>query len=160
MGVNLVAHTTRGTRYVYPVTYRDVVSALGALPAEHRRLVRAVWLSYHRCGGFGKAGDGLVNLNCGMWPSRDHLLRPRADCGIPDCAYGFGGRAGLVGGRIYEVWRKDDYRRYILAHVLPHEVGHLIANAGGHHLDTARAEEAFCEQYAWEMCQGILAALR
>ncbi len=151
MGTRMRAHSTAGRHWVYPVAFRDVARALREFPIEHRRLVREVRLSFHRGGAYGRGRNGVVDLNCGMLPSGEHLLRPRKDYGVPDCALRFGGCAARLGGRVYEIWERECFRRYILAHIFPHEVAHLVLEAEAARSGDLRAEERFCEDYAWRM---------
>ncbi len=151
MGTRMRAHSTAGRHWVYPVAFRDVARTLRAFPVEHRRLVREVRLSFHRGGAYGRGRNGVVDLNCGMLPSGVHLLRPRRDYGVPDCARRFGAYAARLGGRVYEVWEREDFRRYILTHILPHEVAHLVLEAESWRRRDPGADERYCEEYAWRM---------
>ena len=151
--------------WVYPCTLEDLREQLLRLPLDDLRGLHAIGLAAstrrdHAANGrycFGPAP--VIRLYSFPTDLRYKLpARTRSseiECGLAvEQVYGL--QVERVGSRYYLHWETSDLRRFILEHVLPHEVGHHVYHTrrreAGYVFRPGTAEsEQFAEAYARRM---------
>jgi hypothetical protein len=124
--------------WVYPCTVGDIEQQLQTFPPEDLEglavicLVPALRRDVEDRGVDGRYYSGGKPTICLFgWPEsltykypkgwKRHHIEPKLDV-----ERSFGMRVEQIGRRWYCRWDREDWRRYVLEHVLPHEIGHHV----------------------------------
>jgi hypothetical protein len=122
--------------WLYPCTVEEIEQQLLTFPPEDLKglavicLVPALRRDIQDRGVDGRYWRGRATIYLYGWPEsfaykfsrgtkRHHLAHL-------DVERSFGMRVEQIGRRWYCRWDREDWRRYALQHVLPHEIGHHV----------------------------------
>jgi len=148
--------------WMYPCTTHEVIARLESIPEEHLRGLHAIGLktsTKRDC--YANARFTILpwpTIIIFSFPSSMELKMPRgtdpaqfrSECKV-ELEYGM--EIVMDGSRLFITWTPEKLKRFILNHVLPHEIGHHVnymtrkRNGWRYNPGTVASEE-FAEHYA------------
>jgi hypothetical protein len=131
--------------YVHPCTVKEIKQKLKTLPPEHLEGLKRIRLAFRKSTpADAQYNEGTITI---FAVPKNFIIRDAFDHKYVEEQKRFGARVKKVGRFHYETcWRPEDYKAYILNHVLLHEIGHHIDWYSDQHWQK-RCEE-FAENYA------------
>ncbi|MGV8125450.1 MAG: hypothetical protein AB9903_19605 [Vulcanimicrobiota bacterium] len=135
--------------YTFPCSVQEIKKVLQEIPLEHLNGIKRIRLSAQKV-TLADASyiDGTINIYA---VPRDlkFLYTEKPPESILREYSRFGARWDKLGDAWYCYWKLDHYKRYILEHVLFHELGHHIDDF--HSERRSFGKEKFAERYALDL---------
>jgi hypothetical protein len=133
----------------YPCSVKEIKDIILKLPAHHVEGIKRIRLSAQRgINADASYVDGIITIYA--VPSEFKLIYPIKPTDREMQEYcRFGAKWENMGEYWFCYWKPEQFRDYILYHVLLHEIGHHMDE---HHKKRSSAgKESFAENYANEM---------
>lgn len=135
--------------FMYPCNVSDIKKILSELPTEHLSGIKRIRLSAQKMTSADASYcDGTISIYAVPKDLKFIYSEKPPDSILRE--YGrFGARWEMLGNNWYCYWKSEGYKKYILEHVLIHEIGHHIDD----YLSMRRSygKEKFAEQYALDI---------
>lgn len=132
--------------YTYPCSISEIKQILARIPIEHLKGIKRIRLSAQKAANADASYfNGTINIY--SIPMDMKFIFPEKPPEAIVREYSrFGARWEVLGEHWYCYWRPESFKKYILEHVLFHELGHHIDD----YLSLRRSfgKEKFAERYA------------
>jgi hypothetical protein len=135
--------------YIFPCTTGDIKRALQGIPNDHLKGIKRIKLSAQKTVNADASYiDGTINIYAIPRDLKFIFAEKPPESMLKEYSR-FGARWEMLGNQWYCYWRPENFKKYILEHVLYHELGHHIDD----HLSLRRShgKEKFAELYALDL---------
>jgi hypothetical protein len=135
--------------YAFPCTSGEIKNALQKIPVEHLNGIKRIKLSAQKMVNADASYiDGTINIYAVPRDLKFVFGEKPPDSMTKEYSR-FGARWEILGNQWYCYWKPENFKKYILEHVLFHELGHHIDD----HLSLRRSfgKEKFAELYALDL---------
>ncbi|MDQ7824208.1 MAG: hypothetical protein RDV48_15505 [Candidatus Eremiobacteraeota bacterium] len=132
--------------YIYPCTIQDIKEVLMEIPVENTNGIKRIRLSHQKVTNADASYcDGTITIYSIPRDFKFIYHEKPPDSMIREYSR-FGARWEVLGEHWYCYWRMEHFRKYILEHVLLHELGHHSDDF--HSLRRSYGKEKFAERFA------------
>jgi hypothetical protein len=132
--------------YIFPCSIAEIRKSLMEIPTEHLSGIKRIRLSGQKVTNADASYiDGTINIYAIPRDLKFIFTEKPPESLLKEYSR-FGARWEVLGENWYCYWRLDSFKKYILEHVLFHELGHHIDDFLS--LRRSFGKEKFAERYA------------
>lgn len=132
--------------YIYPCTVQDIKNILMEIPLEHLDGIKRIRLSSQKVTNADASyNNGTINIYAVPRDLKFIFMEKPPESIVKEYSR-FGAKWEVLGESWYCYWKQDNFKKYILEHVLFHELGHHIDDYLS--LRGRLGKEKFAERYA------------